>query len=101
MLGSSKMLILYAILFAIRQVLKKIPLLIVKDICGHMTNEMPELYQKHATMDAKREQMRLLEGSMNFLPAIDEETEVRLHLAELSQTLPFEKIKDLLKIAEK
>ena len=58
---------------------------------------MTELYQKHATMDTKREQMRLLEGSMNFLPTVDNESDSRQKLIELAQTLPIEKVEQILK----
>jgi integrase len=80
--------------------LKKIPLLIVKDICGHMTDEMTELYQKHATMEVKREQLRLLEGSMSFLPSVDDGYQNREELKNIIDTLPVKKVKELIKIAK-
>jgi integrase len=81
--------------------LKKIPLLIVKDICGHMTDEMTELYQKHATIEAKREQLRLLEGSMSFLPSVDDEYQNREKLKNIIDSLLDEDIKKLTAMAKK
>lgn len=82
--------------------LKKIPLLVVKDICGHMTEEMTQLYQKHATMETKREQLRALEGALNFLPAIDKESDRnREKLRNWIDDFSDEEVEDLIRVAEK
>lgn len=82
--------------------LKKIPLLVVKDICGHMTAEMNQLYKKHATMEAKREQLRLLQGAIDFLPEIEDSQESkRERLKNRIDGFSDKEIDQLTKVAEK
>jgi integrase len=84
--------------FAYQAGLKGIPLLIVKDILGHMTQEMTELYQRHANMEVKREKMRVLEESIKFLPTTKKKKKnSREQLKQLADTLPLKDVKAILK----
>ena len=49
-----------------------IPFLIVKDICGHVSEEMTALYQKHASVALKREKLQQMPDFMGLLPEAPE-----------------------------
>ena len=76
-----------------------IPLSIVQSIVGHMTPEMTKHYSAHASLSAKREQMRQLPEFMMLtgLKTRDDETAEREELQALISTLPIEKVRKLLK----
>ena len=76
-----------------------IPLTIVQSIVGHMTPEMTKHYSAHASLSAKREQMRQLPEFMMLtgLQTRDDETAEREELQALISTLPIEKVRKLLK----
>ena len=76
-----------------------IPLTIVQSIVGHMTPEMTKHYSAHASLSAKREQMRQLPEFMMLtgLETRDDETAEREELRRLISTLPIEKVRKILK----
>ena len=76
-----------------------IPLSIVQSIVGHMTPEMTKHYSAHASLSAKREQMRQLPEFMMLtgLETRDDESADREELYRLISTLPIEKVRELLK----
>lgn len=76
-----------------------IPLSIVQSIVGHMTPEMTKHYSAHASLNAKREQMRQLPEFMMLTSTEtrDFETAEREELQALISTLPIEKVRKLLK----
>ena len=76
-----------------------IPLSIVQSIVGHMTPEMTKHYSAHASLSAKREQMRQLPEFMMLtgLKTKDDETAEREELHRLISTLPIEKVRKILK----
>ena len=76
-----------------------IPLSIVQSIVGHMTPEMTKHYSAHASLSAKREQMRQLPEFMMLtgLKTRDFEAAEREELHRLISTLPIEKVRELLK----
>ena len=76
-----------------------IPLSIVQSIVGHMTPEMTKHYSAHASLSAKREQMRQLPEFMMLtgLETRDFEAADREELHRLISTLPIEKVRELLK----
>ena len=76
-----------------------IPLSIVQSIVGHMTPEMTKHYSAHASLSAKREQMRQLPEFMMLtgLETRDDESADREELHRLISTLPIEKVRELLK----
>ena len=81
-----------------------IPLLVVKDIVGHVSEQMTELYQKHADNQAKREKLMLMPDFMG----LDVHTPAKLseavteperdQLVALAQTSDIVKIRAALKI---
>ena len=75
-----------------------IPLSIVQSIVGHMTPEMTKHYSAHASLSAKREQMRQLPDFMmlSSLKTKDFEAAEREELQALISTLPIEKVRQLL-----
>ena len=75
-----------------------IPLTIVQSIVGHMTPEMTKHYSAHASLSAKREQMRQLPEFMMLtgLKTRDDETAEREELHRLISTLPIEKVRKIL-----
>ena len=75
-----------------------IPLSIVQSIVGHMTPEMTKHYSAHASLSAKREQMRQLPEFMMLtgLKTRDDETAEREELQALISTLPIEKVRKIL-----
>ncbi|MBE6400151.1 MAG: hypothetical protein E7041_08435 [Lentisphaerae bacterium] len=75
-----------------------IPLSIVQSIVGHMTPEMTKHYSAHASLSAKREQMRQLPEFMMLtgLETRDDESADREELHRLISTLPIEKVRELL-----
>ncbi len=75
-----------------------IPLSIVQSIVGHMTPEMTKHYSAHASLSAKREQMRQLPEFMMLtgFEARDDESADREELHRLISTLPIEKVRELL-----
>ena len=77
-----------------------IPLSIVQSIVGHMTPEMTKHYSAHASLSAKREQMRQLPEFMMLtgLETRDDESAEREELHRLISTLPIEKVRELLKM---
>ena len=76
-----------------------LPLSIVQSIVGHMTPEMTKHYSAHASLSAKREQMRQLPEFMMLtgLETRDFEAADREELHRLISTLPIEKVRELLK----
>ncbi len=76
-----------------------IPLSIVQSIVGHMTPEMTKHYSAHASLSAKREQMRQLPEFMMLTGSEtrDFEAAEREELQALIGTLPIEKVRQLLK----
>ncbi len=76
-----------------------IPLSIVQSIVGHMTPEMTKHYSAHASLSAKREQMRQLPEFMMLTGSEtrDFEAAEREELQALISTLPIEKVRQLLK----
>jgi len=76
-----------------------IPLSIVQSIVGHMTPEMTKHYSAHASLSAKREQMRQLPEFMMLtgLETRDVEAAEREELHRLISTLPIEKVRELLR----
>ena len=76
-----------------------IPLSIVQSIVGHMTPEMTKHYSAHASLSAKREQMRQLPEFMMLtgLETRDDESADREELHRLISTIPIEKVRELLK----
>ena len=77
-----------------------IPLSIVQSIVGHMTPEMTKHYSAHASLSAKREQMRQLPDFMmlSSLKTKDFEAAEREELQALISTLPIEKVRELLEM---
>ena len=75
-----------------------IPLSIVQSIVGHMTPEMTKHYSAHASLSAKREQMRQLPEFMMLtgLETRDDESADREELHRLISSLPIEKVRELL-----
>ena len=75
-----------------------IPLSIVQSIVGHMTPEMTKHYSAHASLSAKREQMRQLPEFMMLsgMEARDFEAAEREELQALISTIPIEKVRQLL-----
>ena len=75
-----------------------IPLSIVQSIVGHMTPEMTKHYSAHASLSAKREQMRQLPEFMMLsgMESMDFEAAEREELQALISTLPIEKVRQLL-----
>ena len=75
-----------------------IPLSIVQSIVGHMTPEMTKYYSAHASLSAKREQMRQLPEFMMLsgMESRDFEAAEREELQALISTLPIEKVRQLL-----
>ena len=75
-----------------------IPLSIVQSIVGHMTPEMTKHYSAHASLSAKREQMRQLPEFMMLtgLETREDESAEREELYRLISTLPIEKVRELL-----
>ena len=75
-----------------------IPLSIVQSIVGHMTPEMTKHYSAHASLSAKREQMRQLPEFMmlSSMGTRDIEAAEREELQALISTLPIEKVRQLL-----
>ena len=75
-----------------------IPLSIVQSIVGHMTPEMTKHYSAHASLSAKREQMRQLPEFMMLsgMESRDFEAAEREELQALISTLPIEKVRQLL-----
>lgn len=75
-----------------------IPLSIVQSIVGHMTAEMTKHYSAHASLSAKREQMRQLPEFMMLigLETRDDESADREELHRLISTLSIEKVRELL-----
>ena len=75
-----------------------IPLSIVQSIVGHMTPEMTKHYSAHASLSAKREQMRQLPEFMMLSSneTRDFEAADREELQALISTLPIEKVRQLL-----
>jgi len=80
------------------RLLSSIPLSIVQSIVGHMTPEMTKHYSAHASLSAKREQMRQLPEFMMLtgLETRDDESADREELHRLISTLPIEKVRELL-----
>ena len=81
-----------------------IPFLVVKDIVGHVSPQMTELYQRHADNRLKREKllqmpdfMGLANDSLKALPGAESERGI---LAELAQTADIKKIKKAIKLLE-
>lgn len=85
-----------------------IPLLVVKSIVGHMTEDMTNHYQCHADNQTKREQMlqmpdlmNLTEGTVKHLPAPEFEN-ARAQLILLANTsTDIEKVKQAIAIFDK
>ena len=77
-----------------------IPLSIVQSIVGHMTPEMTKHYSAHASLSAKREQMRQLPEFMMLSSneTRDFEAADREELQALISTLPIEKVRELLEM---
>jgi integrase len=81
-----------------------IPFLVVKDIVGHVSPQMTELYQKHADNRMKREKLMQMPDFMSLTaentlelssPAIEQE---RSKLAELAMTVDIKKVRAALKL---
>ena len=81
-----------------RTVLYGIPLSIVQSIVGLMTPEMTKRYSAHASLSAKREQMRQLSEFMmvSGMESRDFEAAEREELQAMISTLPIEKVRQLL-----
>ena len=75
-----------------------IPLSIVQSIVGHMTPEMTKHYSAHASLSAKREQMRQLPEFMmlSSMGTRDIEAAEREELQARISTLPIEKVRQIL-----
>lgn len=84
-----------------------IPLLIVKDIVGHVSQQMTELYQRHADNSIKREKLMQLPDFMNLtekpkeLPLDVELQQTKSYLLNLvNDSFEIEKIKQCIRIFE-
>jgi integrase len=81
-----------------------IPFLVVKDIVGHVSPQMTELYQRHADNRMKREKLMQMPDFMsltseNSLELSGTEIEAeRTELAELAMTADMEKVRAALKL---
>jgi integrase len=85
--------------------ISNIPLLIVKDIVGHMSEEMTELYQRHADNKVKMEKLQQMPDFMRIYKATQQvispdalptEPE-RAQLHQLVDEIPLDVVKELLK----
>jgi len=79
-----------------------IPLLVVKDIVGHVSPQMTELYQRHADNRLKREKLMQMPDFMGLSNSSEVKTisgsePERAQLMELVQTADIQKIKKTLK----
>lgn len=78
-----------------------IPLPIVQSIVGHMSPEMTKHYMAHASIEDKRRAMDQLSFfTQDALPAAAVEPE-RAKLHELIDTLPIEKVREMLELCKK
>ena len=78
-----------------------IPLSVVQSIVGHMTPSMTAHYSDHATTEDKRRGMeRLSFFTQDALPSVIAEPE-RAKLHELIDTLPIEKVREMLELCKK
>lgn len=76
-----------------------IPFLIVKNIVGHVSDQMTDLYQKHADNQTKREKLMLMPDFMGLdVPSRAVTEPERDQLSALSQTADIEKVRTALKI---
>lgn len=80
-----------------------IPFLIVKDIVGHVSPQMTELYQKHADNSMKREKLMQMPDLMGLSQAdIEDEPQTALieserdQLIKLANEMPLETVKEIL-----
>jgi len=81
-----------------------IPLLIVKDIVGHMSGEMTELYQRHADNKVKMEKlqqmpdfMRIHQSTQQVIPSEEPQDPERIQLHQLIDQVPIGAVQELLK----
>jgi integrase len=78
-----------------------IPFLVVKDICGHVSEEMTALYQKHATVELKREKLQKMPDFMGLLPesiqqnSIDNPENLRIKLKGIIDHLSYDQLRKL------
>lgn len=85
-----------------------IPFLVVKDIVGHVSPQMTQLYQQHADNRLKREKLMQMPDFMglpvdsgNNLPATIELEQIKKHLTALvNNSFDLNKIKECVKILE-
>ena len=81
-----------------------IPFLVVKDICGHVSEEMTALYQKHASVALKREKLRQMPDFMGLLPAtpdLGEEAALRHKLKAVVEQLSYGQLRELESFCQK
>lgn len=79
--------------------LRGIPLSVVQGILGHMSPEMTKRYNAHASLEAKRKNMRLMENFMGLTECSSAEEPEREELRRLADTLPIETVRKILKSA--
>jgi len=79
--------------------LRGIPLSVVQSIVGHMSPEMTKHYSAHATLEAKRQNMRLMADFMGLAEARSDSEPEREELKRLADSLPIEKIREMLRLA--
>lgn len=77
--------------------LRGIPLSVVQGILGHMSPEMTKRYNAHATLEAKRKNMRLMENFMGLNESSPAEEPEREELRRLADSLPIEIVREMLK----
>ena len=79
--------------------LRGIPLSVVQGILGHMSPEMTKRYNAHASLEAKRKNMRLMENFMGLTECSSAEEPEREELRRLADSLPIETVRKILKSA--
>ena len=79
--------------------LRGIPLSVVQGILGHMSPEMTKRYNAHASLEAKRKNMRLMENFMGLTESSPAEEPEREELRRLADSLPIETVREMLKTA--
>lgn len=77
--------------------LRGIPLSVVQGILGHMSPEMTKRYNAHASLEAKRKNMRLMENFMGLTESSPAEEPEREELRRLADSLPIETVREMLK----
>ena len=77
-----------------------IPLAVVQSIVGHMTPAMTAHYSAHASIEDKRRGMKLLSFAPVALAKPEEEPE-RNELRKLIDTMPIEKVREMLALYKK